>query len=54
MSETKPQIDARGTGPRAMLVANRLAREFAQLDEGEVEEIAAILDAARARRRGKT
>lgn len=54
MSETKPQIDARGTGPRAMLVANRIAREYEQLDEGEIEQIVAILDAARTRRRGKT
>jgi transcriptional regulator with XRE-family HTH domain len=54
MSETKPQIDARGTGPRAMLVANRLAREFAQLDEGEVEQIVEILDAARTRHRART
>jgi len=54
MSETKPQIDARGTGPRAMLVANRIAREFAQLNETETEQISAILDNARARRRAKT
>jgi len=54
MSETKPQIDARGTGPRAMLVANRIAREFAQLNEAEIEQIAAVLDRARARRRAKT
>lgn len=54
MSETKPQIDARGTGPCAMLVANRIAREFAQLNETEIEQIAAVLDRARARRRAKT
>lgn len=54
MSETKPQIDARGTGPRAMLLANRLAREFAHLDEGEVQQIDAILDVAHDRRRAKT
>ena len=50
MSETKPQIDARGTGPRGMFVANRLAREFADLDGSEIEALAAILDGARARR----
>jgi transcriptional regulator with XRE-family HTH domain len=54
MSETKPQIDSRGTGPRAMLVANRIAREYAHLDDGEIEQIVAILDSARARRRAKT
>jgi transcriptional regulator with XRE-family HTH domain len=54
MSETKPQIDARGTGPRAMFVANRIAREYAHLDDGEIEQIVAILDSARARRRAKT
>jgi transcriptional regulator with XRE-family HTH domain len=54
MSETKPRIDARGTGPRAMLVANRVAREFAHLDEEDVEQVATILDAARTRRRAKT
>jgi transcriptional regulator with XRE-family HTH domain len=51
MSETKPQIDARGAGPRAMYVANRLARDFDQLDAQAVEEIAEILDRARERRR---
>ncbi len=50
MSETKPRIDARGTGPRAMLVANRLARDFSVLAPDEIEDIAAILDRARARR----
>ncbi|HSP23958.1 MAG TPA: helix-turn-helix domain-containing protein, partial [Saliniramus sp.] len=54
MSETKPQIDARGTGARARLVANRLARDYVQLDEGEIEEIAAVLDRARTRRRART
>jgi transcriptional regulator with XRE-family HTH domain len=54
MSETKPQIDARGTGPRAMFVANRLAREFVELDEGEVDAIAAVLDRAHTRRRSRS
>jgi transcriptional regulator with XRE-family HTH domain len=53
MSETKPQIDARGTGARAMYVANRIAREFTQLDAQEREEIAALLDRARERRRAQ-
>lgn len=54
MSETKPQIDARGTGPRAMLVANRLAREFGDLDVAAVEQIAAVLDSARYLRRSRS
>lgn len=54
MSETKPQIDARGTGPRAMFVANRLVREFADLDDGEVDAIAAVLDRAHTRRRSRS
>jgi len=51
MSETKPQIDARGTGPGAMLVANRLARDFASLSDGEINAIAAVLERAQLRRR---
>lgn len=54
MSETKPQIDARGTGPRAMLVANRLAREFAGLEERDVDAIAAVLESVKLRRRTRT
>lgn len=54
MSETKPQIDARGTGPRAMFVANRLAREFADLSESEIDAIGMVLDRAHTRRRAKT
>lgn len=47
MSEPKPQIDARGTGPKGVLVANRLAREYSSLTDDDLDAIAAILDARR-------
>ncbi|TVR09629.1 MAG: XRE family transcriptional regulator [Salinarimonadaceae bacterium] len=47
MSEPKPQIDARGTGPKGVFVANRLAREYGGLTDEDLEAIAAILDRRR-------
>ena len=44
MSEPRPQIDARGTGPQGIYLANRLSREFAALDQEDREAILAILE----------
>lgn len=47
MSEPTPRIDARGTGPKGVLLANRLAREFGALTDADLDAVAAILDARR-------
>ncbi|KPQ08767.1 MAG: putative transcriptional regulator [Saliniramus fredricksonii] len=44
MSEPRPQIDARGTGPQGIYLANRLARDFAALDPEDHQAILAILE----------
>lgn len=44
MSEPRPQIDARGTGPQGVYLANRLARDFAGLEASDREAILAILE----------
>lgn len=44
MSEPRPQIDARGTGPQGIYLANRLARDFAGLEAADRDAILAILE----------
>ena len=51
LSDPKVRIDASRQGPRAILLANRLAREFASLSDEDVTAILAVLDRAMARER---
>ncbi len=44
MSEPRPQIDARGTGPQGVYLANRLARDFPGLEAADRDAILAILE----------
>jgi transcriptional regulator with XRE-family HTH domain len=50
-SDPKVRIDASACGPEAVLLANRLAREFGALADEDVQAILAILDRAAARAR---
>jgi transcriptional regulator with XRE-family HTH domain len=49
LSEPRVRIEAGRRGPRAVLFANRLARELGQLADEDVEALIAVLDRARAR-----
>jgi transcriptional regulator with XRE-family HTH domain len=51
LSDPKVRIDASRQGPRAILLANRLAREFDSLSDEDVTAILAVLDRAMARER---
>ena len=51
LSNPKVKIEAGPKGPRACLFANRLAREFAGLEEADIEAMMAVLDKARERGR---
>jgi hypothetical protein len=49
LSDPKVKIAAAPKGPRAVLFANRLARELPNLDHDDVAALIAVLDRARAR-----
>jgi transcriptional regulator with XRE-family HTH domain len=51
LSDPKVKLDASAGGPEAVLLANRLAREFGALTEEDVAAILAVLDQAAARAR---
>jgi transcriptional regulator with XRE-family HTH domain len=51
LSDPRVRIDTAGVGPRATLLANRLAREIGNLSEDDVEDLLAILDGAQERNR---
>lgn len=51
LSDPRVRIDTAGVGPRATLLANRLAREIGSLSEDDVENLLAILDRAQDRNR---
>ncbi len=50
LSHPRVTVDTAGLDPEATLLANRLAREIAQLDGDELRRLAAVLDEAAARR----
>jgi transcriptional regulator with XRE-family HTH domain len=49
LSDPKVRIEAAGFGPRAVLLANRLAREIGQLTDEDLVACLALLDQARLR-----
>lgn len=51
LSDPRVKVDTAGTGPKATLLANRLAREIRALSEGDLEDMLAILDHAQDRER---
>lgn len=51
LSDPRIRVDTGGTTPQRTLLANRLARELAQLTDEEVEALLAVLDAALERAR---
>ena len=51
LSDPRVKIDTAGAGPRATLLANRLAREITTLTENDLDQIIAVLD--RAQERGR-
>ena len=51
LSDPRVKIDTAGAGPRATLLANRLAREITSLTENDLDQIIAVLD--RAQERGR-
>ena len=51
LSNPKVKIEAAQKGTRACLFANRLAREFSSLEDGDIEDMIAVLDKARERQR---
>lgn len=53
LSDPRVRIDTAPHGPRAMLFANRLAREIGGLTPEEIEELIAVLDRAKARGEGQ-
>jgi transcriptional regulator with XRE-family HTH domain len=46
LSDPRVKIDTSGARPRATLVANRLAREIANLTDQEIDTMLAVLDRA--------
>jgi transcriptional regulator with XRE-family HTH domain len=46
LSDPRVKIDTSGTRPRATLLANRLAREIANLTDEEIDTVLAVLDRA--------
>jgi transcriptional regulator with XRE-family HTH domain len=50
LSHPRVTVDTAGLEPEATLVANRLARDIAQLERGELHRLAAVLDEAQQRR----
>ncbi|MGX5736967.1 helix-turn-helix domain-containing protein [Bosea thiooxidans] len=50
LSHPRVTVDTAGLDPEATLLANRLAREIAELDGEDLRRLAAVLDAAAARR----
>jgi transcriptional regulator with XRE-family HTH domain len=52
LSHPRVTVDTAGLEPEATLFANRLAREIAELETGELDRLAAVLDEAAARRAG--
>jgi transcriptional regulator with XRE-family HTH domain len=52
LSHPRVTVDTAGLEPEATLFANRLAREIAELETGELDRLVAVLDEAAARRAG--
>lgn len=50
LSHPRVTVDTAGLDPEATLLANRLAREIAELEREDLRGLAAVLDAAAARR----
>ena len=50
LSHPRVTVDTAGLDPEATLLANRLAREIAELDGEDLRRLAAILDESAARR----
>lgn len=50
LSHPRVTVDTAGLDPEATLLANRLAREIATLDQQELARLASVLDEAAARR----
>jgi len=50
LSHPRVTVDTAGLDPEATLLANRLAREIAQLEGEDLRRLAAVLDEAAARR----
>lgn len=53
LSDPRVVIDTAGLEPAATLLANRLARTIRDLDRGEIDALAALLESAAARRGGR-